>query len=158
MKLRDGFGFLQRSAARHPCSFRLDRCQFGNRCILVESNPSGKRVALLPLPPLRTGRETFASSGSSRYKAPRDRSRCHDVPPLRYALAASLLGVHTGASQSFPGALPCWRTHKWINPRHTEDRQPDCVPFWSEPDSAFGSLTLDDACGRSHIFVNAPVK
>jgi hypothetical protein len=30
---------------------------------------------LPPLPPLRTGRETFASSGSSRTKAPRERSR-----------------------------------------------------------------------------------
>ena len=39
---------------------------------------SGKRMALPPLPPLRTGRETFASSGSSRYKAPRERSRFHD--------------------------------------------------------------------------------
>jgi hypothetical protein len=39
---------------------------------------SGKEVALPPLPPLRTGRETFASSGSSRTKAPRERSRCHD--------------------------------------------------------------------------------
>jgi len=31
---------------------------------------SGKEVALLPLPPLRTGRESFPSSGSSRSKAP----------------------------------------------------------------------------------------
>ena len=29
-------------------------------------------------PPLRTGRESFPSSGSSRYKAPRERSRFHD--------------------------------------------------------------------------------
>jgi hypothetical protein len=35
----------------------------------------GKRAALLPLPPLRTGRESFPSSGSSRYKAPLLRSR-----------------------------------------------------------------------------------
>ncbi len=40
---------------------------------------SGKGAALLPLPPLRTGRESFPSSGSSRYKAPRERSRPHDV-------------------------------------------------------------------------------
>ena len=39
---------------------------------------SGKGAALLPLPPLRTGRESFPSSGSSRYKAPRERSRFHD--------------------------------------------------------------------------------
>jgi len=39
---------------------------------------SGKGAASPPLPPLRTGRETFASSGSSRYKAPRERSRLHD--------------------------------------------------------------------------------
>jgi hypothetical protein len=39
---------------------------------------SGKEVALPPLPPLRTGRETFASSGSSRTKAPRERSRFHN--------------------------------------------------------------------------------
>ena len=36
---------------------------------------SGKEVALLPLPPLRTGHESFPSSGSSHYKAPRERSR-----------------------------------------------------------------------------------
>jgi len=36
---------------------------------------SGKRAALLPLPPLRTGRESFPSSGSSRSKAPLWRSR-----------------------------------------------------------------------------------
>jgi hypothetical protein len=34
------------------------------------SRRSGKEVALLPLPPLRTGRESFPSSGSSRSKAP----------------------------------------------------------------------------------------
>ena len=39
---------------------------------------SGKGAALPPLPPLRTGRESFPSSGSSRYKAPRERSRYHD--------------------------------------------------------------------------------
>src|SRR5271168_3449422 len=54
---------------------------------------SGKGAALPPLPPLRTGRESFPSSGSSRYKAPRERSRLHDgcpgVPPLRYRLAVS---------------------------------------------------------------------
>jgi hypothetical protein len=38
----------------------------------------GKDAALPLRPPLRTGRETFASSGSSRCKAPRERSRCHD--------------------------------------------------------------------------------
>ena len=32
-------------------------------------------VALPPLPPLGTGRESFPSSGSSRYKAPLSRSR-----------------------------------------------------------------------------------
>jgi hypothetical protein len=25
---------------------------------------------------------------------------------------------------------------------HTEDKSPDCVPFWSEPISVFGSLHL----------------
>ena len=54
---------------------------------------SGKEDALRRPPPLRTGRESFPSSGSSRCEAPRERSRCHDgspgVPPLRYALAAS---------------------------------------------------------------------
>ncbi len=43
---------------------------------------------------------------------------------------------YTGSARSV-----CW---------HTEDQQPDCVPFWSEPDSAFGSLTFDDAYGSSH--------
>lgn len=41
-------------------------------------NWSGKRATLPPLPPLRTGRESFPSSGSSRHKAPRERSRHHD--------------------------------------------------------------------------------
>jgi hypothetical protein len=36
---------------------------------------SGKEVALLPLPPLRTGRESFPSSGSSRCEALREQSR-----------------------------------------------------------------------------------
>jgi hypothetical protein len=36
---------------------------------------SGKETALPPSPPLRTGRESFPSSGSSRYKAPRERNR-----------------------------------------------------------------------------------
>jgi hypothetical protein len=37
---------------------------------------SGKEMALPPSPPLRTGRETFASSGSSHFKALREQSRC----------------------------------------------------------------------------------
>jgi hypothetical protein len=36
---------------------------------------SGKEAALLPLPPLRTGRESFPSSGSSRCEAPCERGR-----------------------------------------------------------------------------------
>jgi hypothetical protein len=36
---------------------------------------SGKGTASPPLPPLRTGHESFPSSGSSRCKAPRERSR-----------------------------------------------------------------------------------
>lgn len=36
---------------------------------------SGKGMALLPLPPLRTGRERFRSSGSSRCQALREQSR-----------------------------------------------------------------------------------
>src|SRR5579862_2994250 len=36
---------------------------------------SGKEVTLPPPPPLRTGRESFPSSGSSRFKAPLLRSR-----------------------------------------------------------------------------------
>src|SRR5277367_5547298 len=40
---------------------------------------SGKGAALPPLPPLRTGRESFPSSGSSQYKTPRERSRCHTM-------------------------------------------------------------------------------
>ena len=44
----------------------------------MDGHWSGKGAALLPLPPLRTGRESFPSSGSSRNKAPRERSRLHD--------------------------------------------------------------------------------
>ena len=36
---------------------------------------SGKEVTLPSPPPLRTGRESFPSSGSSQFKAPRKRSR-----------------------------------------------------------------------------------
>ena len=36
---------------------------------------SGKEAALLPLPPLRTERESFPSFGSSHYEAPLSRSR-----------------------------------------------------------------------------------
>ena len=39
---------------------------------------SGKGTALPPLPPIRTGLESFPSSGSSRSKAPPERSRYHD--------------------------------------------------------------------------------
>jgi two-component system CheB/CheR fusion protein len=38
-------------------------------------NKLGKGAALLPLPPLRTGRESYPSSGSSRCEAPLERSR-----------------------------------------------------------------------------------
>jgi hypothetical protein len=43
--------------------------------LIMFKTRSGKEAALLPLPPLRTGREGFPSSGSSRYKAPLLRSR-----------------------------------------------------------------------------------
>jgi hypothetical protein len=50
----------------------IDRADILGSCL------SGKGTALLPLPPLRTGHESFPSSGSSRCKAPRERSRFHD--------------------------------------------------------------------------------
>src|SRR5580704_15542364 len=31
----------------------------------------------------------------------------------------------------------------------TENKSPDCTPFWLEPVSVLGSLTIDDACGSS---------
>ena len=79
-------------------------------------NGSGKRAVLPPLAPLRTGRESFPSSGSSPCKAPPKRNRCHDgyraMPPLRYRLAAFWLGVHTWASWSGLSAVPArGRTH-----------------------------------------------
>ena len=43
--------------------------------LIIFKTRSGKEAALLPLPPLRTGREGFPSSGSSRSKAPQLRSR-----------------------------------------------------------------------------------
>ena len=85
-----------------PCSTKSNMLsQIVLDYIEIASNPpqktpknlSGKRAALPPPAPLRTGHESFPSSGSSRYKAPRERSRCHDgypgMAPLRYALAAS---------------------------------------------------------------------
>ena len=47
-------------------------------------------------PPLRTGCESFPSSGSSRYKAPRERSRLHDgLNPGLMAMDAELLVERT---------------------------------------------------------------
>jgi len=45
---------------------------------LRSANGSGKRATLPPPAPLRTGRESFPSSGSSQCKAPPRRSRFHD--------------------------------------------------------------------------------
>ena len=44
----------------------------------LRPSKSGKRASLLTLPPLRTGHESFPSSGSSRCKAPYEWSRLHD--------------------------------------------------------------------------------
>src|SRR5271170_7046409 len=64
---------------------------------------SGKGVALPPLPPLRTGRETFASSGSSRSKAPRERSRFHNgFDPGFSAREAGLLVERTFREVGLP--------------------------------------------------------
>ena len=43
--------------------------------VITAQLDGAKGAALPPLPPLRTGRETFASSGSSRYEALREQSR-----------------------------------------------------------------------------------
>jgi len=68
---------------------------------------SGKGAALPPLPPLRTGRETFASSGSSRNKAPRERSRLHDglipacwrvMPTFFWNARSAKYGCHCGSN------------------------------------------------------------
>jgi hypothetical protein len=72
---------------------------------------SGKRPALPPPAPLRTGRESFPSSGSSRCKAPRKRSRCHD------GLIPACHLYDTGLQPSHPALSPSQRTHTWINPR-----------------------------------------
>jgi hypothetical protein len=53
--------------------FKSGRSRLSLICNFIHG--SGKEAALLPLPPLRTGREGFPSSGSSRYKAPLLRSR-----------------------------------------------------------------------------------
>ena len=56
-----------------------------------------------PLPPLRTGRETFASSGSSRTKAPRERSRFHNgFNPGFSAREAGLLAERTFREVGLP--------------------------------------------------------
>ena len=64
---------------------------------------SGKEMALPPSPPLRTGRETFASSGSSRTKAPRERSRFHNgFDPGIAAREAGLLTKRTFREVGLP--------------------------------------------------------
>jgi hypothetical protein len=80
---------------------------------------SGKGTALPPLPPLRTGRETFASSGSSRCEAPRERSRFHDGCRVAFMIQArSLLTCRSLLGQlSVPNKAICQRTHTWMNPR-----------------------------------------
>ena len=56
-----------------------------------------------PLAPLRTGRETFASSGSSRTKAPRERSRFHNgFDPGFSAREAGLLVERTFREVGLP--------------------------------------------------------
>ena len=56
----------------------------------------GSRRVLPPSSPLRTGREGFPSSGSSRYKAPRERSRFHNgFNPGLMAMDAELLVERT---------------------------------------------------------------
>jgi hypothetical protein len=65
----------------HPCLSVSIRGEFNKTLELsrfarrVDGHWSGKGAALPPLPPLRTGRESFPSSGSSRNKAPREQSR-----------------------------------------------------------------------------------
>lgn len=57
---------------------------------------SGKRALLPALAPLGTGHEGFPSSGSSRCKAPRERSRLHDgLNPCIMAVDAKLLVERT---------------------------------------------------------------
>ena len=66
---------------------------------------SGKRAALLPLPPLRTGLESFPSSGSSRCKAPRGRSRySRRFNPGFMAVDAELFAERTFSKV----VLPVW--------------------------------------------------
>src|SRR5208282_4165980 len=52
--------------------WRLERTGAGGSEERPLSVESGKEMALPPSPPLRTGRETFASSGSSHFKALRE--------------------------------------------------------------------------------------
>ena len=52
------------SASANPAIWHLVLDPLGAGSILL----SGKEMALRPSPPLRTGRESFPSSGSSRYK------------------------------------------------------------------------------------------
>ena len=59
----------------HTKRVKTDATIFKSRCSRMVmcyrlNRVSGKEVALLPLPPLRTGRESFPSSSSSRCKAP----------------------------------------------------------------------------------------
>src|SRR5208282_525313 len=66
---------------------------------------SGKGAALPPLPPLRTGRDSFPSSGSSRCKAPRERSRCsRRFNPGFMAVDAELFAERTFCKV----VLPVW--------------------------------------------------
>jgi hypothetical protein len=99
------------------CECREPTLSLLKRAKKVAKKWSGKEVALPPLPPLRTGRETFASSGSSRTKAPRERSRCHTMCHLYDTrLQPPRLAFTLGPGQSVPvRCLARRRTHGQIH-------------------------------------------
>src|ERR1035438_9201784 len=74
---------------------------------------SGKEVALLPLPPLRTGHESFPSSGSSRYKASREWSRfSRRFNPCFMAMDSELFAKRTFLKI----VLPVWTERIGVRP------------------------------------------
>jgi len=71
-------------------------------------------VVLPQLPPLRTGREGFPSSGSSRIKAPQKQSRYHDgLIPACWRVMPNFFASRRAIELTTP-SLRYWRQRRWL--------------------------------------------